>query len=147
MGGTEPLKWDTRAFPTSPTPQNGVQGFTVIVSREVTEPVVSLAVSDVYGVELAQRTPVVEYTAGEAQELGEALIRYAGYARSLIAEDEARWGVAPMFDVLPACDACINGVHASCKGTTYLNSGRDFDEVECGCSKAGHQVLGKANGS
>ena len=55
--------------------------------------------------------------------------------------------MAPMFDVLPVCRDCEEGKHLACIGTTYLESGRDFDEVECGCSKAGHQVLGKVNGS
>ena len=121
----------------------------MIVTREVTEPVVSLAVSDIYGVELSQRTPTVEYTADEAQELGEALIRYAERAKALIAEDEARWGMAPMFDVLPVCRDCEEGKHLACIGSAFIENEDDLapDEVECGCSKAGHQVLGKANGS
>lgn len=116
---------------------------------EAMEPVTIAAVEvdDAYSVELRTRRKRTALDPDEADHLAAELIAAAAEARAEWAKDFpalASASAAHTFDVLPMCPDCRDGKHLACIGSAFVevDSEVGVDEVECGCSKVGHHVLG-----
>jgi hypothetical protein len=133
-------------------------GLGLVLEREAIERVAIVDLGDGGGVELQQRKRCVEYSPAEAIELGQKLIDLGMQAQLEVTKEpseleSAAWDVAGEafsaavrpahgFDAAPACRDCSEGKHGACIGSAFVERGREIDEVECGCSKAGHAVIG-----
>lgn len=95
-----------------------------------------------YQVELRQHRRAATYTPAEAVRLGAELTAAGRSAEARLASDLATYAHA--FDLAPVCPDCRDGKHNACIGSAWIERGIGIDEVECGCSKAGHPTTATA---
>lgn len=134
-------------------------GLGLVLERQSIERVAIVDIGDGGGVELQQRRRRVEYTPDEAIELGQKLIDLGMQTQLDVVSDQNEreseaWQVAGEvlptatrpahgFDVAPVCRDCSEGKHGACIGTAFVEVSDDIapEEVDCGCSKAAHNVV------
>ncbi len=84
----------------------------------------------------------------KAEQLAAELNAAAAEARVKFALDFPALApvIAHTFDVIPICRDCSEGKHGACIGSTFVEVADDIapDEVECGCSKVDHKLIGGA---
>lgn len=118
------------------------------VVRDVQVGVATVEVTDDCEVELHQLKRRMSYSPEEAIELADALRAAAQEAQTALEEDVNMWaasvqaGLAHAFDVAPSCRDCSEGKHGACIGSAFVESADGVDEVDCGCAKAEHRVIG-----
>lgn len=122
------------------------------MSIEAMEPVTIAAVEvdDSYNVNLRTHRKRTVLDPDEADQLAAELNEAAAEARAKWAQDFPALASelkAHTFDVLPVCPDCRDGKHLACIGSAFVETDSEIgvDEVECGCSKVGHHVLGNAS--
>ncbi|WP_137843835.1 hypothetical protein [Microbacterium sp. 2FI] len=116
------------------------------IEASITVTLASVEVDDEYRIALTTHTPRTTYTWDEATQLANELISAIEDARRMLGEDFPIENFARLagFDAAPVCRDCSEGKHGACIGSAFIERGPDIDEVECGCSRVGHQVHGKA---
>ena len=112
------------------------------IEAEITVTLAQVEVADDYRIALTMREPVLELTHTEAEQLAAELLAAVVEARAMLVADFPVENLAHGFDVAPICKECEDGHHGACVGSAYIENGLDIDEVECGCSKVEHRVLG-----
>lgn len=115
-----------------------------LVERPSSLVLAEVDITDDYGVEVRQLRKRVSYSADEARALAHSILKSARDADAAFREDRLAAASTPLqplrFDLAPMCRDCSEGKHGACIGSTFVETAADVapDEVECGCSKAGH---------
>lgn len=110
--------------------------------------VAEVQVTDNYDVELRTHRKRTELSPENARALAAELVAAADLVEAAFRKDFPALAEVPMFDVAPVCRDCAEGKHGACIGSTFVETTDDVapDEVECGCSKVSHKVIGAAPG-
>ena len=121
------------------------------VQEEVLRTLGEAAVTDDYRVGLVMRRKRTALTWTQAEQLAAEILDAVADARAALATDyplvSAQHGVEPLhhgFDVAPLCRDCKEGKHTACIGSAFVERGEEIDEVECGCERVKHAVIGGA---
>lgn len=112
-----------------------------MITREVLQDVADVDFTDADEVLVWQRKRRMRYTPDEAIALAQAILRVARDVKGDIAD---RAVLPHAFDVLPICRDCSEGKHGACIGSAFVESETEVEEVECGCAKVAHKLVGSA---
>lgn len=120
------------------------------IEAQITVTLASVEVGDDYRVNLTTHETDMFLTWSEAEQLANELIEAVEQARAMLRDDfpipgDPAWVEAHhTFDILPICRDCAEGKHLACIGSAFVEVDSEIgvDEVDCGCSKVGHHVLG-----
>jgi len=123
----------------------------VSVQTGLTVTLAEAEMTDDYRVSLALRRKRTVFTWTQAEQLAAEILDAVADARAALATDyplvSAQHGVEPLhhgFDVAPLCRDCKEGKHTACIGSAFVERGEEIDEVECGCERVQHAVIGGA---
>lgn len=115
------------------------------IVREVEQTLAAADWTDQFRVELRVRRKVTELNIEQARGLAAELLSAAESAANALTDMISdRPALAHSFDLAPMCRDCAEGKHTACIGSAFVERGPDVDEVECGCSRAGHPEIAGA---
>jgi hypothetical protein len=109
-------------------------------------------VTDDYRVRLRTVRRKLDLNPNQARKLAAELIAAADEAAAAWGQDHPAFvaslispsaAQALLLDNLPSCPDCMDGHHGACIGSAFVEGdGPDLVEVDCGCAKIDHKVVG-----